>query len=1038
MFQQSDKIAKCVEKILLGTLIMIGMGAAGVSLHKASEILFVYASDKNHMYGLRFFVLLVESLKEWSLYSMRQAKIPSPKPSVFTLKYKALVQSVPDHNGTCYLYADITKLSEADRQFFNQNHDPNLQPFAFQTPSRLGQANQTGGVYSSDVVSTPFTFSNSKPTTNENKPGFARPESQSPPANRQTDSAKNLFQASYSRVNTIEDKDRNSMFSPQNTSHKKGGVDDDRGISLRSTTNPAKGNSNDALFNNGLNSIYSFNDTKSQNTKTDLGLKKSTEKVQLMQALINGSGSRRESQVSKNTNAEYGLVGHQTDQRTTGAFDLVLQKGREIRQSVEQEYSVRESNRSSLAQSIGRTPKSNAKIVFTPAKRESSSSINRSAKDIHNKLSQNQINHLSDLTAQERHLIGLVEEVVTARKLMMHEIFKHKVVLESIHLRKQELQNILVSYYEDIEKFLYSKNSKLEKEQKRALCELEYVNSLFGIYDESCHKFRGDNASFGRFRIRVVELISKIYGHYPPFYDKFLKTPAQIFVNRNQLNAYNARMGSRSRSRESNHPNSKNQMTKGENFTPFSKRDLLSGTLDHQNQVSLPNNTSINQNTVQGFQQPVHEPERSDPSPNRSFSSKYTPTAIGNVDQKGGVIRSRRTISESQNPRMDLYQGENQLADENNCTTQNQPNGSVFDAVLNKPKDQQNPNNEYFGAKPGVAKSPSEIKKGIRDAVLQVKGSMNTSRQNETGNNIKISFDASSIKEKRFEITERDYANSLLESSRKIHSVRFQDQENSLNRDQFQYGHQLDVSENIDQSDSLYHKSKFNNALQRIHNDALNRPANKGQGSLRTINRHNSNQKENNDPPMRGLLSPNINQIKAQNKSILSSRYVHFANDNQSLSAELLERKNEELRRKKMELQRELTHLKNEESNVSSINMATNRTQDLINMTQLSRFEKFRLKEVSAQYLMEEYQKKEDRYAQLKSKYDSIRQKFVKKCFNEYFSVDRELDAVVNDVTIISQPSDMKKLSESGYLGRSRSVLTAKQEPIALKNLILN
>lgn len=1039
MFQQNEKIVKYVEKILLSTLVMIGMGAAGVSLYKASEILFVYSSDKNHIYGLRFFVLLIESLKEWSLSSMRQTKSPSKKPSVFTEKYKILAQSVPDHNGTCYLYTDISKLEEADRQFFNQNADQSLKPFAFQMQATQGPAKQAGGVYSSDLVSNPFTLNNSNSIPNENRRDLARPDSQSPPANRQGDSSRNVFQTTYSRVNTIEDKDRTSMWSPQNTSHKKGGLDDERGSSLRSTTNPGKGSTNDALFNNAFNSIYSFNETKGQNTKTDLGLKKSGEKIQFMQTLVSGNGTRRESQLSKNSNTEYGLSGRNGEQRVTGAFDTVIEKGREIRQSVEQEYSIRDSKRSSLAQSVGRTPKSNTKIVFTPGKHESSSSFNRSARDIQNKLSSiNHHNQLSDLTAQERHLIGLVEEVVTARKLMMHEIFKHKIVVECIHQRKQELQSVLVSYYEDIEKFLYSKNPKVEKEQKRALCELEFVNELFGLYDTDYQKFRNDNPSFTKFRVRVVELIKKIYGQYPPFYDKFLKSHAQIFVNKAELEAHQARVGTRSKSRESNQSFTKDQHARGDNFKHLSKRDLLSGTLDHHNQVSFPNNTSINQNVVQNYQQPVNDPEQIDHSPNRSFNSKYTPTAIGNVEQKGGFIKSRRTTTEQNTPREENYQGEDQAVQDNNTNSQNQPKGSVFDAVLNKPKDQMNPSSEYLASKPAFSKSPADVKKGIRDALLQVKGSMSTSKQNETGNNIKISFDVSSIKEKKFEITEQDYMNSMFDSSRKINSVRFQDQDNSLNKDQLQYGHHLDVSENIDPSDSFYHKSKFNNALQRIHNDSVNRPPNAGQGSIRAINRYNSNQKENNDPSMRGLLSPNVNQAKTQNRSILSSRYVQFANGNQSLSAELLERKNDEMRRKKMALQRELEHLKNEESHVSSFNLATNRTQEVINMSQFSRFEKFRLKEVSAQYLMEEYQKKEERYAQLKNKYDSIRKKFVKKCFNEYFAVDKDFEEVVNDVTVISQPMDMKKSSDSSNLGRSRSVLTAKREPMAFTNMILN
>ena len=92
----------------------------------------------------------------------------------------------------------------------------------------------------------------------------------------------------------------------------------------------------------------------------------------------------------------------------------------------------------------------------------------------------------------------------------------------------------------------------MDKEQKKAMSELEFINELFGLYDNYMPKIEIDFSSFQNFKIKIAEIITKIFGKYPPFYDQHLKEQSHIFRTKKAFEEFKSHFTSKSKSISSN------------------------------------------------------------------------------------------------------------------------------------------------------------------------------------------------------------------------------------------------------------------------------------------------------------------------------------------------------------------------------------------------------------------------------------------------------------------------------------------------------
>ena len=138
----------------------------------------------------------------------------------------------------------------------------------------------------------------------------------------------------------------------------------------------------------------------------------------------------------------------------------------------------------------------------------------------------------------KKNFLDIFEKIKLSRKLLMHEIFRNRIVSDKIKIQKKDYEKRLITNFEKIEKFLKNKNPIFIKEKKKVLKEMELANKLFKYYDENLQEEIFDTKKIFLLRKKICEILKKIFGGLPKYYEKFLNYESKVFGSRCSLESY--------------------------------------------------------------------------------------------------------------------------------------------------------------------------------------------------------------------------------------------------------------------------------------------------------------------------------------------------------------------------------------------------------------------------------------------------------------------------------------------------------------------
>lgn len=123
--------------------------------------------------------------------------------------------------------------------------------------------------------------------------------------------------------------------------------------------------------------------------------------------------------------------------------------------------------------------------------------------------------------------LKIFEQIKLDRKMLMHELFKNKLVLQKITQARQKYQDSVIVNYDRVEEFLQSTDPAFREIQDSVLKELEFANWLFDYMDNNFNI--KPESRYIQLRKEICSTLKRIYGVYPPYYEQFLDRPSQFF-----------------------------------------------------------------------------------------------------------------------------------------------------------------------------------------------------------------------------------------------------------------------------------------------------------------------------------------------------------------------------------------------------------------------------------------------------------------------------------------------------------------------------
>lgn len=121
----------------------------------------------------------------------------------------------------------------------------------------------------------------------------------------------------------------------------------------------------------------------------------------------------------------------------------------------------------------------------------------------------------------------MFESIKLDRKLLMHELFRNKIIVQRINHSRQKYQDSVILNYDKIEDFLKINSTSAKETQDNLLKELEFANWLFDFMDNNFNANPG--ARINQLRQQICKTFDRIHGTHPRFYDQFTDKPAQVF-----------------------------------------------------------------------------------------------------------------------------------------------------------------------------------------------------------------------------------------------------------------------------------------------------------------------------------------------------------------------------------------------------------------------------------------------------------------------------------------------------------------------------
>lgn len=971
MFLMNNRIVSCVQSTLLETLFVIGYGAKGLDLSKAAEIVFLYANNKSPIYGLRFFLLLMECMELWSKDVPR--KFPSKKKSPFLEKYEILASCVPKHSGECYLWADLTKIEECDDIFFNNNKTEFLETARFRVKkTRESIANDQ--LHVSNLVQAPVIFAETKTAGD-----FKMKSADEFPSWKYEANGKTIDGSA--RKNSL-----NTNF--QGTE------------SRRSNYAYGQGQANQAL-----NSTYTFREqqTRERPANSNLISLANRHQSQSTSAMVEAHTNNARAP----TLSEYGLRNNQMT-----ANPLNVNPANDEKENWPQNVI----NRS------GQTPQSIETTIRTDSV-QSRGLPNQKPNSNEAEVAEVKIGYfIADqkrpgLTKDDAKFLQLTSDIMSARKKLMQDIFRHIVVLQNIRNSKADLQNELVLNAQFIEQMLKSKSPQIEKERRRVVCELEFVDKVFGTFENGMDHAEVDFASFGQFRQSIIEIIRQVYEKVPDSYQKYFHEKVNVFRTQEEYKQF------------------KNQIKKNVremNPVPilsYKNVGALENTKDNKSVAAMSNITPFSKLATkrEAFNQDFSKAQKG------TRENLGTGQQFGR-DNKENVIAENKKETEAnsimQAKRFSLLH--NQITNKNN---ESRPIANDFstgvpankmradsltsftsERQLSQPREQLQSRCEYaITTDEGQSRRVVSSQKELKDMIFNAKLSRNNSRLNESAGSVKISFENCMTRNEEAKLTRAFFQNS--NSRLEISPLAVQSEENFGLSESLATKRKIERSQNLEMTESLVQKRKLADWHSQ-QNHQLSGHSLKGLASLTNIHNHPENEsKENKSFSMRALLSPNRNVKNFKPQFPSSPNSGLSAPKRGNLSADFIKKENEYLRKKKQHLEKALESLRQDQIEPTIDNL--NYEKALTNRGISS--ERYKLANVDPKFLIDEYKKKEEVYSQLKTKYDKIRDRFVKHCFNEYLFAEKEQSEAMNDITVISQNMELPQSTVSDSNSRSRS-----------------
>lgn len=1007
MFLMNERIVSCIQNTVLETLFEIGSGAKGLDLSGAAEVLFLFASDKSHIYGLRFFLLLMECMELWSKDIPR--KFASKKKSLFVEKYEGLVSCVPKHSGECYLWADLTKIEECDEKFFSCNKDHSLETVRFRV-NRVLETLAKNPLQVSDLIQSPIVFNQSNQIR-----GFV--ENLKNEVSSRPHQEKNKTIVDITRKNSVNlnQPERTVMNAQNDYFGQQKSLSNQNDFLYHHIANGSnkKNPHGNTQLNQVLNSAYSFNGRHNRDRSSDQNANGSF-KMHRPQSVTNLLEISVRNPAMLSTN-EYGLknntgITNQPISDTPKDYERVRSHSQNKGKLSENRFGSQEKILKS--DSLFLKNLENQRLPNEMCLREFKG---KDAVSIQNN---------PELTRDEVKFLQLTENIMSARKLLMHEIFRHIVVLENIHSLKNSLQHELIFNSQSIEQMIDSKSPRIEKERRRVLCELEFIDGVFGIFDDKMSQAEVDFASFSRFRQNIAEIIQRVYGKVPASYQKYLYEKVNVFRTREDYDQFKKQVQNNIRL-----VNPASLHVQKDNRVSGSRAQVnLAQTLNNNSRpvVSIKDGERLHQNSTKKND----ELDKNLPSTrpfeiaNKENMKIVDPKNKGNDQslqaKKFLLLHSQKIDKNNERKQMISEMG---LGVPANKMKEDSVTSCPSEKQLSQAREQLRSKCEY-----AISSGESQTRRIItsqeelKDLIINTKRSRSNSKLNDSAGSIKISFENCLVKpdEKQHQICQHKNSNSKEKFG--FGPVIVQSEENFGFSESLSNRRKLEISEHLEFSEPSNQRNKFAHAYKRTVTDLSNTSL-AGLASLTKINMAtDKDQRENQSFSTRTLLSPNTKNRTSKNQFFSTARLGVSTPRVRNLSAEVIEKKNQELKQKKQELEKALASLQQNHTETGAVNQTTD---SVITSNDLRR-KKYSLNNVDSKFLIDEYKKKEETYCQLKTKYDKIRQKFVKQCFNEYFFVEKEQSEAMNDITVISQNVDLKHSMPSDSETRSRSAHVPK------------
>ena len=145
-FEMKDTTEPIVRQELLESMRKIASRATGLGWPQVSETMFLLSNDRDGIFGLRFYVLLVECLRDWGEKLVPKNRDGSP--SEYKKSWELLKGSVPTPVGCFYYDTTLDSLHERDL-LFKKAEAGGL------STSDLGKAQKEGGMKLSKADSLP-------------------------------------------------------------------------------------------------------------------------------------------------------------------------------------------------------------------------------------------------------------------------------------------------------------------------------------------------------------------------------------------------------------------------------------------------------------------------------------------------------------------------------------------------------------------------------------------------------------------------------------------------------------------------------------------------------------------------------------------------------------------------------------------------------------------------------------------------------------------------------------------------------------------